>query len=53
MQKNDLEGSRTVQNSPESSTNFSRFLEVSGRMLLEGSGRNGFLYIGVEGTLPD
>ena len=37
MQKNDLEGSRIVQNSPESSTDFSRFLEVSGRMLLEGS----------------
>ena len=53
VQKNNLEGSRTVQNSPESSTDFSRFLEVSGRMLLEGSGRNGFLYIGVDGTLPD
>ena len=42
MQKNDLEGSRIVQSSPESSTDLSRFLEVSGRMLLEGSGRNGF-----------
>ena len=53
MQKNDLEGSKTVQNSLESSTDFSRFLEVSGRMLLEGSGRNEFLYIGVDGTLLD
>ena len=52
MEKNDLEGSRTVQNSPESSTDFSRFLEVSGRMLLEGSGRNGFLYREEDGTLP-
>ena len=52
MQKNDLEGSIIVQNSLESSTNFSRFLEVSGRMLLEGSGRNGFLYIEEDSTLP-
>ena len=41
-----------IWNSLELSERFSRFLEVSGRMLLEGSGRNGFLYIGVDGILP-
>ena len=51
MQKNDLKESERIWNSLESSGRFSRFLEVSGRMFLEGSKRNGFLYIGVDGTL--
>ena len=51
MQENDVEESRRIQNSLEFSRRFLRFLEISGRMLLEGSGRNGFLYIGVDGTL--
>ena len=42
MQENDLEESRRMWNSLESSGRFSRFLEVFGRMLLEGSERNGF-----------
>ena len=46
------EGSRKIQNSLEVSRRFPRFLEVFGRMLPEDSGRNGFLYIGVDGTLP-
>ena len=53
MQENDLEESGRISNSLELSGRFSRFLEVSGRMLLEGSGRNGFLYIEEDGTLPD
>ena len=36
------EESGRIWNSLESSGRFSRFLGVSGRMLLEGSGRNGF-----------
>ena len=52
MQGNDLEESGRNWNSLELSGRFSRFLEVSRRMLLEGSGRNGFLYIGVDATLP-
>ena len=43
MQENDLEESGRIQNSLEFFGRFSRFLEISGRMLLEGSGRNGFL----------
>ena len=52
MQENDLEESGRIWNSLESSRMFSRFLEASERMLLEGSRRNGFLYIGVDSTLP-
>ena len=52
MQENDLEESGRIQNSLELSERFSRFLEVSGRMLLESSRRNGFLYIEVDNTLP-
>ena len=53
MQENDLEESGRIQNSLELFGRFSRFLEISGRMLLEGSGRNGFLCIEEDGTLPD
>ena len=51
MQENDLEEFGRIQNSLEFSGRFSRFLEVFGRMLLEGSGRSGFLYIKEDGTL--
>ena len=53
MQENDLEESGRIQSSLEFSGRFSRFLETSGRILLEGSGRNGLLYIEEDGTLPD
>ena len=53
MQENNLEESGRIRNSLEFSGKFSRFLEASGRMLLEGSGRYGFLYIEVDGTLSD
>ena len=45
------EESGSIQNSPEVSGRFWRFLGVSGMMLLESSRRRGFLYVRVDGTL--
>ena len=47
MQKNDLEGSRIVQNSPEGCADFWRFLEGCYRKVPE---EMGIRYIGRNGT---
>ena len=40
-----------IWNSPKTSRSFWRFLGISGKILLESSGRSGFLYMRVDGTL--
>ena len=49
MQKNGLEGSKTIQNSPEYTGGFWRFLEECYLKVPEGMGVR---YIGMNGTLP-